>query len=77
VVNMGVSAQDIFNLELMFENQRKDELGIIARVNHYAFAGFHATENVTVALQRANSDGFEDHGSSCLWICQNRLLTLL
>ena len=63
MIDVGVGDEDLFESERVFGEEREDAGDVVARVNDDSFAGVLVAEDGAIALEWADGDGFEDHGS--------------
>src|SRR5262249_15073051 len=61
VIDMGVSADDLFQAETMIFQYGEDMFGITTRIDHDGFAAGLIAKNRTVALQVSDRKCFTDH----------------
>ena len=62
VVDVGVGDEDLLDCEVVFGKEGEDAGDVVAGVDDDGFAGVLVAEDGAVALERADGDGFEDHG---------------
>jgi len=68
VVDVGVGDEDLLELEAEGVESAGDAAYLVAGVDDDGFAGFFVAQDGAVALQRADGEGFEDHGFIlCRW----------
>ena len=61
VINVGVCDDDLFDLEVMFADQRENFFNVVAGVNHHRLAGLLVAHDGAIALQRADGKNLVDH----------------
>src|SRR6266536_2472184 len=59
---MGVCDHNLFDLEVVFADERENFLNVVARVDDQGFASGFVANDGAVALQRADGENFVDHG---------------
>ena len=63
VVDVAVGDDDLLQREVVGLEEGKDLRDIVAGIDDHGFAGGVVTEDGAVALERADGEGLEDHGS--------------
>jgi len=64
VIDVGVGNDDLLDGELVLIEQSDDAGDVVAGIDYDGFAGGFIAENGAVALERADSEDFVDHGFS-------------
>ena len=62
VVDVGVGDENLLELEAEGVEAASDAADFVAGIDDDGFASFLVSQDGAVALQRANGEGFEDHG---------------
>jgi len=63
VVDVGVSDNDLFDLEVVLADEREQIFDVVAGIDDHGFARRLVADDGAVALQRADGENFVDHGS--------------
>jgi hypothetical protein len=64
VINVCVSNDDLFDLEIVLADEGENIFDVIARINHHGFTGDVVPDHRTVALERPHGEDFVNHGGS-------------
>jgi hypothetical protein len=67
VVDVGVGDDDLLDGEVVFGEEGEDAGDVVSGVYDDGFAGGFIAEDGAVALERADGEGFEDHGELWPW----------
>ena len=63
VIDVRVSDKDLLKLEAKHGQTAVNARDLVAGIDHDGFAGFLVAHEGAIALQRADREGFEDHGA--------------
>jgi hypothetical protein len=63
MVDVGVGDDDLFNLQFVLLDDRKNPLNVIPGINHDGFARALIANDRTITLQRADGEDLVNHGS--------------
>ena len=61
VVDVGVRDDDLFDLQIMFADEREHVVDVVAGIDDHRFARGFVADDRAVALQRAYGEDFVDH----------------